>query len=50
MQEPIGENTFLKLRKEKEQLKNELEQVKIQRDIAFKKIKKILDIIDVKTK
>jgi len=50
MQEPIGENTFLKLRKEKEQLKNELEQVKIQRDIALKKIKKILDIIDVKAK
>jgi hypothetical protein len=50
MQEPIGENTFLKLKKEKEQLKNELEQVKIQRDIALKKIKKILDIIDVKAK
>ena len=50
MQEPIGENTFLKLRKEKEQLKNELEQVKIQRDIALKKLKKILDIIDVKAK
>jgi len=50
MQEPIGENTFLKLRKEKEQLKNELEQVKIQRDIVLKKIKKILDIIDVKAK
>ena len=50
MQELIGENTFLKLRKEKEQLKNELEQVKIQRDIALKKIKKILDIIDVKAK
>jgi len=50
MQEPIGENTFLKLRKEKEQLKNELEQIKIQRDIALKKIKKILDIIDVKAK
>jgi len=50
MQEPIGENTFLKLIKEKEQLKNELEQVKIQRDIALKKIKKILDIIDVKAK
>ena len=50
MQEPIGENTFLKLRKQKEQLKNELEQVKIQRDIALRKIKKILDIIDVKAK
>jgi hypothetical protein len=44
----IGENTFLKLRKQKEQMKAELEQVKIQRDIALRKIKKILDIIDVK--
>jgi len=50
MAEIIGENTFLKLRKQKEQLKNELEQVKIQRDIALRKIKKILDIIDVKEK
>jgi hypothetical protein len=50
MAEIIGENNFLKLRKQKEQLKNELEQVKIQRDIALKKIKKILDIIDVKEK
>jgi len=46
----IGENTFLKLRKQKEQMKNELEQVKIQRDIALRKLKKILDIIDVKEK
>lgn len=29
-------------------MKAELEQVKIQRDIALRKIKKILDIIDVK--
>ena len=50
MAEIIGENNFLKLRKEKEQMKNELEQVKIQRDIALRKIKKILDIIDVKEK
>ena len=44
----IGENTFLKLRKQKDQMKSELEQVKIQRDIALRKLKKILDIIDVK--
>lgn len=50
MPEPIGENTFLKLRKEKEQIKNELEQVKTQRDIALRKLKKILDIVDVKAK
>jgi len=41
MAEIIGENTFLKLRKEKEQMKNELEQVKIQRDIALRKLNKV---------
>jgi LPS O-antigen subunit length determinant protein (WzzB/FepE family) len=40
----IGENTFLKLKKEKEQMKNELEQVKIQRDIALRKLNKALQI------
>ena len=44
MAEIIGENTFLKLRKEKEQMKNELEQVKIQRDIALRKLNKALQI------
>ena len=44
MAEIIGENTFLKLRKEKEQIKNELEQVKIQRDIALRKLNKALQI------
>ena len=37
----IGENTFLKLREEKLRLKEELEQVKIQRDMALKRLKKI---------
>ncbi len=37
----IGENTFLKLRKEKEKIKEELEQVKLQRDIALRKQKKL---------
>ena len=45
MSEVIGENTFLKLRQQKEQMKAELEQVKIQRDIALRKqrnLKKLL--------
>ena len=33
----IGENTFLKLREEKLRLKEELDQVKIQRDISLRK-------------
>ena len=37
----IGENTFLKLREEKLRLKEELEQVKIQRDMALKRLNKI---------
>ena len=44
MSELIGENTFLKLREEKSQLKSELEQVKIQRDIALRKLNKALTI------
>jgi len=38
--EQVGENTFLKLREEKLRLKEELEQVKIQRDMALRKLKK----------
>ena len=45
MSEVIGENTFLKLRQQKEQMKAELEQVEIQRDIALRKQKKLEDII-----
>ena len=41
----IGENTFLKLRKEKEKIKEELEQVKLQRDIALRKQKKLEEVI-----
>ena len=41
----IGENTNLKLRREKEKLKEELEQVKIQRDIALRKLSKIIKLI-----
>ena len=42
----IGENTFLKLREEKLRLKEELEQVKIQRDMALRKLKKIVEMIN----
>ena len=45
MTEVIGENTFLKLRKQKDQMKAELEQVKIQRDIALRKQKKLEDAV-----
>ena len=45
MSELIGENTFLKLRQQKEQMKAELEQVKIQRDIALRKQKKLEEVI-----
>jgi len=45
MSEIIGENTFLKLRQQKDQMKAELEQVKIQRDIALRKQKKLEEII-----
>ena len=44
MSELIGENTFLKLREEKSHLKSELDQVKIQRDIALRKLNKALAI------
>ena len=44
MSEVIGENTFLKLRQQKDQMKAELEQVKIQRDIALRKLNKALAI------
>ena len=45
MSEVIGENTFLKLRQQKDQMKAELEQVKIQRDIALRKLNKTLKCI-----
>ena len=41
----IGENTFLKLRQQKDQIKAELEQVKTQRDIALRKQKKLEDAV-----
>jgi|TARA_R100001460_G_scaffold88443_1_gene129923 hypothetical protein len=44
MKEPIGENTFLKLREQRDQARLELDQVKIQRDIALRKLNKALTI------
>jgi len=44
MKEPIGENTFLKLREQRDQARLELDQVKIQRDIALRKLNKALNI------
>ena len=40
----IGENTFLKLREQRDQARAELDQVKIQRDIALRKLNKALQI------
>ena len=40
----IGSNINLKLRLEKEKIKEELDQVKIQRDIALRKLNKALQI------
>ena len=40
----IGENVNLKLRLEKEKIKEELELVKTQRDIALRKLNKALTI------
>ncbi len=40
----IGTNENLKLRLEKEKMKEELDQVKIQRDIALRKLNKALEI------
>ena len=42
----IGSNINLKLRLEKDKLKEELEQVKIQRDIALRKLNKIVEMIN----
>ena len=44
MQEPIGENTFLKLREQRDQARLECDQVKIHRDIALRKLNKALQI------
>lgn len=44
MSEQIGENTFLKLREQRDQARTECDQAKIQRDIALRKLNKALTI------
>ena len=41
----IGENTFLKLRQQRDQARAECDQAKIQRDVALRKLNKALDVI-----
>ena len=43
-QNNIGENTFLKLRQQRDQARAECDQVKIQRDVALRKLNKALQI------
>jgi hypothetical protein len=45
MKEPIGENTFLKLRQERDQARDECEKVKIQRDIYLRKQNKLAEVV-----
>ena len=40
----IGENTFLKLRQQRDQARAECDQAKIQRDVALRKLNKALTI------
>ena len=44
IEQKIGNNINLKLRLEKDKIKEELDQVKIQRDIALRKLNKALNI------
>ena len=44
MSELIGENTFLKLRQQRDQARAECYQAKIQRDVALRKLNKALQI------
>ena len=45
MSEQIGENTFLKLRQQRDQARAECDQAKIQRDVALRKLNKTLKCI-----
>jgi LPS O-antigen subunit length determinant protein (WzzB/FepE family) len=40
----IGENTFFKLREQRDQARTECDQAKIQRDVALRKLNKALQI------
>ena len=44
IEQKIGTNENIKLRLEKEKIKEEINQVKIQRDIALRKLNKALSI------
>ena len=44
-QNKIGENTFLKLRQQRDQARAECDQARIQRDVALRKLNKALDVI-----
>jgi hypothetical protein len=44
-QNKIGENTFLKLRQQRDQARSECAQARIQRDVALRKLNKALDVI-----
>jgi len=44
-QNKIGENTFLKLRQQRDQARSECDQARIQRDVALRKLNKALDVI-----
>ena len=41
----IGENTFLKLRQQRDQARSECDQARIQRDVALRKLNKALEVI-----
>ena len=41
----IGTNTFLKLRQQRDQARAECDQVKIQRDVALRKLNKALEVV-----
>jgi len=46
----IGENTFLKLRQQRDQARAECDQARIQRDVALRKLNKALEIIKAQRK
>ena len=46
----IGENTFLKLRQQRDQARSECDQARIQRDVALRKLNKALEVIKAQRK
>ena len=49
-QNKIGENTFLKLRQQRDQARAECDQARIQRDVALRKLNKALEVIKAQRK